>query len=204
MSRNWWSGHKVIDPAEMEARFANEDGMAFLDAVVNEELSKEGQEMLDRVKGVLDSLPAREADFIDLYYFKRLKQTDIATIFKVSQPTVCYRLQRAAHRIRFLLSLPEIEEQALVDAVQENLEDPLDSNIMVLMYHTTCQSEVAKRLGVSQGLVRHRFIRSIGRLSKIEGLEDYVELFQAISTNLNILREVQRPTWGAQVTHILG
>ena len=204
MSRNWWSGHKVIDPAEMEARFANEDGMAFLDSVVNEELSKEGQEMLDRVMGVLDAIPARDADFIDLYYFRRMKQTDIATIFRVSQPTVCYRLQRAACRIRFLLSLPEIQEEDLIQVVHDNLEDPLDAKIMVLMYHTTCQSEVAKRLGVSQGLVRHRFIRSIGRMGKIEGLEDYVELFQAISTNLNILRDVKRPTGGAPVTHILG
>lgn len=204
MSRSWWSGHKVIDPVEMEARFANEDGMAFLDSVVNDELSKEGQEMLDRVMGVLDAIPARDADFIDLYYFKRMKQTDIAAIFRVSQPTVCYRLQRAACRIRFLLSLPDLTEDDIITAVQENLEDPLDANIMVLMYETTCQSEVAKRLGVSQGLVRHRFIRSIGRLGKIEGLEDFVELFTAISTNLNILRDVKRPVGGAQVTHILG
>jgi len=76
---------------------------------------------------------------------------------------------------------------------------------MTLMYQTTCQSEVAKRLDVSQGLVRHRFIRSIARLSRIEGLLPYVEMYRAIATNLNILREVQRPsTWGSQVTRAIG
>lgn len=199
--KGYWSGHKVLDPTELESRFAVEDGLAFLDVTGNEEISDESLEKLDRVKKILDHLPPREADFVELYFFRHLKQTDIASIFRVSQPTVCYRLQRAAARIRFLLDLPEFDEGELLEALEGFLSDPLDVQIMILMYETTCQSEVAKRLGVSQGLVRHRFIRSIERMSVLDGMDKFTSMFQLISENLNILREVQRPSWGQQVTH---
>lgn len=201
--RGWWSGHKVLDPTELESRFSIEDGLAFLDVTGTEEISEESQEQLERVRAVLDHLPPREADFVELYFFRHLKQTDIAVIFRVSQPTVCYRLQRAANRIRFLLSLPPLEPGELENAVKDFLSDPLDVQIMLLMYETTCQSEAAKRLGVSQGLVRHRFIRSIEKMRQAQGMGKYTKLFQHICENLNILREVQRPAWGPRITHAL-
>lgn len=199
----WWSGQKVVDPTELESRYAVEDGMAFMDTIVNEEVSEEGLRKLERVRAVLDQLPPREADFIDLYYFKQIKQTDIAAIFGVSQPTVCYRLQRAAARIQFLLSLPAVEVDAERLRSTGVLDDPIDVDILVLMHKTTCQSEVAKQLGVSQGFVRHRFMRSIAKLRAVAGMEECVALFDMISGNLNILREVQRPTWGAKVARVV-
>jgi len=201
--RGYWSGHKVIDPTELESRFAVEDGLAFLDVTGTEEISDESLEKLEQVKKILDHLPPREADFVELYFFRHLKQTDIASIFRVSQPTVCYRLQRAAARIRFLLDLPEFDDEEMLEALEGFLSDPLDVKIMILMYETTCQSAVAKRLGVSQGLVRHRFIRSIERMADIDGMDKYTTMFKLISENLNILREVQRPSWGQQVTHAI-
>lgn len=201
--RGWWSGHKVIDPSEMEARFATEDGLAFLDATGSEEITDEGLEQLDRVKDVLGLLPEIEADFVECYYIRHMKQTSIAEIFGVSQPTVCYRLQRAADRIRFLLELPDLADNELQIVLEGFLSDELDVKIMLLMYETTCQSEVAKRLGVSQGLVRHRFMKTIRLLSNAEGMEKYHRMFQAIADNLNILREVQRPTWNHKVAYVL-
>jgi len=233
--RGYWSGHKVIEPSELEARFCVEDGLGFLDVTGNETLSEEGAEQLQRVKKVLHLIPNREADFVHLYHFLQLKQTEIADIFRVSQPTVCYRLQRAALRIRFLLSLPELEEGELDAVLNDFLADPLDIKIMLLMAQTTCQSEVAKQLGVSQGLVRHRFIRTIGMMGweqrdtldddgdvitgddgrpvtawfRIEHvdvpawIEKYATMVKAVADNLNILREVQRPTWGPRITHAL-
>lgn len=199
----WWSGHKVLDPSELESRFSNEDSMAFMDAVINESMSEDGEALLDRVKSVVDKLPAREADFIEMYYFRNIKQTDIAAIFGVSQPTVCYRLQRAAARIHFLLSMPTIDSDELRKSVEALLPDDIDVQILLLMYETTCQSEVAKRLGVSQGFVRHRFIRSLEKMRQHENMKVYVELFDLISSNLNILREVQRPNWETKIVRIM-
>ena len=189
-----WSGHHSIDPSNMETRFSQEDGISYMDSIFTEP-NEEDMAQIDRVRSVVDQLPPREADFVDLYYFKKLKQTDIASLFGVSQPTVCYRLARAADRIRFLLSIPRIEENLLLQDMTGFLSDPLDVHIMVLMWKTTCQSEVAKRLNVSQGLVRHRFLRSLGRMRSNARFAKYVAVFDYISANLNILREVQRPAW---------
>jgi DNA-directed RNA polymerase specialized sigma24 family protein len=197
-----WSGHQTIDPQELESRFANEDSMKYIDSIF-EEPTEEAVERVNQIREIMELLPPREADFIDLYFFKRCKQTDIATIFAVSQPTVCYRLQRATARIQFLLNLPSVEEDQMVQDLSQVLSDDLDVKIMVLMHKTTCQSEVAKELDVSQGLVRHRFIRSIEKLRKHKGMEVYVTIFDSISSNLNILREVQRPSWGKRVMHTL-
>ena len=202
--KGWWGGHKVVDPSELEARFSTEEGLGSLDITYNEHMDDEAEAQMEKVRDALGFIPTREADFIDLYVFKKRKQTDIAAIFGVSQPTVSYRLKRAEARIRYLIDLPTLEDGELERVLERVLEDPLDIKIMLLMFETTCQSEAAKQLGVSQGLVRHRFLRAIGKLAKEDGCQKYMELFQYVSDNLNILREVQRPQWNATVTHMLG
>jgi transcriptional regulator len=120
-----------------------------------------------------------------------------------SQPTVCYRLQRAAARIQFLLELPDVSSMDVEAAMRTFLTNEIDVQIMVLMYQTTCQSEAAKRLGISQGKVSHRFIRSLERMRNLEGMTVYVELFDKIASNLNILREVCRSATEEPITHIV-
>jgi len=186
-----WSGHQSVDPFELQMRFSDQEGMNSLESITLHP-SDEDLERLERVKGVLDELPPCEADFVELYFFRNLRQTDIANIFGVSQPTVCYRLKRAAERIQYLLSLPDISMAELSKAMYGFLDDEKDAKIMVLMFETTCQSEVAKRLGESQGLVRHRFIRSIGRMKENGNMDQFVKLFNVVAENLNILREVRR------------
>lgn len=180
MQGGWWSGHKVVDPTELESRFSLEDSLSFME-FPTEELDDESLDQLERVRGILDQLPACEADFIDLYFFRQRKQTDIAEIFGVSQPTVCYRLQRATARAKYLLSLPNVEEDEIKDAMTKVLDDPLDIDVMGLMYETTCQSEVAKRLGVSQGKVRHRFIRAIDRMNQLLQSHGGLEILLAMT-----------------------
>lgn len=190
----------MLDPTELEARFCVEDGLAFMDSIFTEP-TEEAKEKIAQVKAILDELPPREHDFIELYFFRKLKQTDIAEIFDVSQPTVCYRLQRAALRLKFIFNMPKIDADKLEADLTGFLSDPLDVQIMILMWETTCQSEVAKRLGVSQGLVRHRFERSVNRMRPVSRFTVYVRMFDLIATNLNILREVRRTTWGNLVSH---
>jgi len=151
-------------------------------------------QVIDRVRKILDRIPVIEADFIDLYFFRHIRQTDIAAIFGVSQPTVCYRLQRAIQRIKYLLEVPKIEPCALRSDLKRFFTDPLDVEILILMYETTCQSETAKRMNVTQGFVRHRFIRSTQRMSSHPSMHFYGEIFTTVSDNLNLLREVQRST----------
>ena len=140
---NYWGGHLLFDPADLERVFSEEDGLGELPTVW-EELQEDSLVLLDQVKDLLDQLPPREADFIELYFFRRLRQTAIAELFNVSQPTVCYRLQRGAARLRYLVEIPEYNlDQMALDLVP-HISDPIDRRIMVRMVSTTCQSEVAR------------------------------------------------------------
>lgn len=179
--------------------------MEFLHQVLTEEPSEEFFRNIERVREIMRELPLREADFVELYFFNHKTQTDIAEIFKVSQPTVCYRLRRATSRIRFVLSLPDVSTRELKNALTGFLSDPEDVNIMMLMFETTCQSAVAKQLGVTQGKVRHRFMRSTKRMQESENpkMGKIAQIFQAIAKNLNILREVDRPSWDEKVHYVI-
>lgn len=189
MSR--WSVVSNVDPYVLASKYANEDGFGQLETL-SEEPSDLAMEQIEEVKKILHLLPAREADFIELYFFKKLKQTDIAILYKVSQPTVCYRLQRAIERIKYLLAIPHLTQEKIKEGLKPYLKNETDIEIMALMYLTTCQSETAKMLGVTQGLIRHRFLRSIKTLKKEPEAQDYYELFYKLSNNLNILREIHK------------
>ena len=198
-----WPDCRSVDPTELEARYSSSDNLLFLEQVLSEEPSEESFRNLERVREIMEELPSREADFVDLYFFNHKTQTDIAEIYKVSQPTVCYRLARATSRIRFVLSLPDVTEDEMKIALGGFLSDPEDVSIMMLMWETTCQSAVAKTLGVTQGKVRHRFMRSTKRMVDNESMEKYATIFKAISDNLNILREVDRPAWDEKVHFVV-
>lgn len=185
------SYNNTIDPTEIESRFTEEDSLAYIGSIFTEP-STESLEKIERVREIMGDLPPREADFVELYFFKQLRQFDIGTLFGVSQPTVCYRLKRAAKRIKFLLDLPDIDLDVMRYDLSEVLSAELDVDIVILMYQTTCQSEVANQLGVSQGLVRHRFLRSMKIIDQIEGYEVYSRVCHAVIDNLNILREIPR------------
>jgi len=198
-----WADCRTVDPAELESRVSTADNMEFLEQVLCEEPTEESSRNLERVREIMKELPAREADFVELYFFNHKTQTDIAEIFKVSQPTVCYRLQRATARIRFVLDLPDVSPGEMEEALRGFLSDWEDVEIMLLMYETTCQSAVAKRLGVTQGKVRHRFMRSTKRMGENPRMDKYAKIFTAIAENLNILREVERPAWDEKIHYVV-
>ena len=158
---------------------------------------------LEQVREVLDQIPPREADFVELYFFQKLRQTTIAEMFNISQPTVCYRLQRAASRLRYLIDMPTHDLWLMEQDLRGVLTDPKDIQIMIGMVETTCQSEVAKGMGVTQGFVRHRFFRTIERLKKMRDMDQYVRVFEHVAANLNILKETQRSQWNEAVIYVI-
>ena len=195
-----------IDPSELSNRFAspdsepeleddgedtdNEDGIASFLA---------GADYENRISPLLNRIPQREADLIYLYYIQKKRQADIAEIFQVTQAAISYRLDRGLQRIKFLLSIPQATEDELREDLAEIFEE-IDVNILVGMWQTTCQSEVANRLGLTQGRVRHRFFKSVETLKKKADedvkFEPYHKIFSAISSKkFNILREVKLPQW---------
>lgn len=197
-----------VDPSEIANRFP---ATGFREPIFDEETPEEPEDsdsthLLSKynfdthIEPLLTRIPKREADLIDLYYKQKKRQADIAEIFGVTQAAISYRLDRGLQRIRFLLSIPQIDE---ID-IRRDLPDvpfkEIDVDILVGMWETTCQSEVAARLGLTQGRVRHRFFNAVKILDR-RSKEDskflpYYKVFSAIaSKKFNILREVKLPQW---------
>jgi DNA-directed RNA polymerase specialized sigma24 family protein len=177
-----------------------------------------------RIAPLLDRIPEREADLIYLYFIQRKRQADIASIFGVTQAAISYRLDRGIQRIKFLLSIPQVTDEELRHDLPEvfptktacpkcelqvRADCPvckgegkilIDVEILVGMWGTTCQSEVAKKLGLTQGRVRHRFFTAVKVLEKASGENErftpYHRIFSSISNkHFNVLREVKLPQW---------
>lgn len=191
---NYWGSHISLDPADMERMFTFEDTFAGF-PTTDEEMPPERSVKIEEVRHLLEHLPPREADFIELYFFRRVRQTSIADLYNVSQPTVCYRLRRGATRLRYLYNLPEYDIGKMEEDLRSVLTDEQDIRIMLGMVRTTCQSDVASELGVSQGKVRYRFLRTISKLEAMSGMELYVQVFKYVSKNLNMLKNTSRALW---------
>lgn len=205
-----------VNPNELANRFSYTPGEPdeedFLEGESDseyEEIEKLSTEDLDLftgndyetlIKPLLDRIPEREADLITLYFLHKKRQADIAVIFGVTQAAISYRLDRGIQRIKFLLSIPQVTEEELRRDLPFVFPKPVDVDILVGMWETTCQSEVAKSLGRTQGQVRHRFFKAVKTLeaaaAKDPVFEPYCRVFSAIaSKKFNILREVRLPQW---------
>jgi len=203
------SGYVIpVDPAELANRFAAPDPID-----ERERLEREAEEDDDSemdalfssddyetvVLPLLDRIPEREADLIYLYYVCKKRQADIAEIFDVTQAAISYRLDRGIQRIKFLLSIPTVTEEDMRRDLAKIFEQ-IDINILVGMWQTTCQSEVASSLKLTQGRVRHRFFKAVEVLKEAAERDKcfvpYHKIFSSISSkNFNILRAVQLPQW---------
>jgi DNA-directed RNA polymerase specialized sigma24 family protein len=190
----WYDEENTFeDDDEEEDGFSevDEEEMAALVATIDYE---------SQIAPFLDRIPEREADLIYLYFIQHKRQADIATIFGVTQAAISYRLDRGIKRIKFLLDIPQVTEDDLRADLPEVFPDSMDIDILVGMWKTTCQSEVASQLRLTQGRVRHRFFKAVRVLQEAaeqnERLKPYSQIFSKISSKrFNILREVKLPQW---------
>ena len=176
--------------------------------------SVEEQEYTDHMDGLsledispfLHRLPAKEQDLVDLYYFRRKRQKDIAKMFNISQGAVSHRLARARKRLRFLKDMPKVEDRVLMQKLKTAFP-PMDTDIVYHMTKTTCQSLVAKiinekyKLGedslLTQVKVRHKFFKAIDKLKEL-GVSDPIYdriylLTEHIRKGSYLLHEVKLP-----------
>jgi len=210
-----------LDPVELASRFPShydpsedeepEDGEDFCGC--DEDISIEdmqayftdSEDIESKIEPLLERIPEREADLILMYFVHGKRQADIAAIFGVTQAAISYRLDRGIKRIKFLLSIPQVSKDDLLrdlPALFPPHKDGtnIDVDILVGMWETTCQSEVATRLELTQGRVRHRFFKAVkvleGAAQGNERFVPYHSVFSAIaSKKFNILREVKLPQW---------
>lgn len=176
--------HLIIqDPASMSGRFSNRYklGGGFEEEDIDDLIERnfapqEEQNLSNLLEGAsldyssiekyLFRIPPREADLIRLYYRDRMKQEQIAKLFRITQAAVSYRLHRGIRRIQFLRTIPELDKDNFELDFGTKFSDQ-DREILWRMYETTCQSEIAKLMGLTQGHVRHRFFRGLQRIKDL-------------------------------------
>lgn len=173
--------HIVIqDPSDISSRFSNADRLGYdgeseFDDIIERELAPDPKEELEAPGQALDfglierylpRIPPREADLIRLYFRDELKQEQIARVFRITQAAVSYRLHRGKKRIQFLRTIPELDQELFEAELGPKFSEQ-DLQILWLMYETTCQSAIAKRMGLTQGRVRHRFFRALDRIKAL-------------------------------------
>jgi DNA-directed RNA polymerase specialized sigma24 family protein len=184
----------IQDPNNLSTRFSNEDRLGydgpsdFDDIIENRLAPGEEEQIYDEdhhlkldfgaIEPYLPRIPDREADLITLYHRDKMKQEQIAKLFGITQAAVSYRLHRGIKRIQFLRTIPELDHDQFELELGPKFTDQ-DREILWRMYETTCQSEIAKQMKLTQGRVRHRFFRALARIKELisdEAKEKQVEL----------------------------
>ena len=177
------SSHILIqDPNNLSTRFSNKNRLGYsydeeesLDDIIEQNLAPDAEEDLasagqtlnfGNIARYLDRIPPREADLISLYHRDKMKQEQIAKLFNITQAAVSYRLHRGIKRIQFLRTIPEIERDQFEIELGSKFCDQ-DREILWRMYETTCQSEIAKQMNLTQGRVRHRFFRALHKIKDL-------------------------------------
>lgn len=172
------SNHVLVsDPNSLSSRYSNSDRLGYdgdINELIESQLSVESEEAIDGDKRLefdsiahyLKRIPEREADLIELYHKDKMKQEQIGKLFNITQAAVSYRLHRGIRRIQFLRTIPELEHDVFYRELSPSFEKQ-DMEIMWRMYLTTCQSEIAKQMNLTQGRVRHRFFRSLAKLKTL-------------------------------------
>lgn len=197
------NSHSVLKPMdfmEMDSRFSNESAIRYGE-FLNETVGFED------IRPLLNRLPAREYDLVELYCVYRKNQKDIAKMFGVTQGAISSRLARAKKRLIFLRNLPKITEEE-IDQDLSKLFEETELEIIKFMMQTTCQSKTAQLLNekfnyadekkkMTQVKVRHRFEKCLNKLdeeskSHLE-FKKYFHLLKYIKKNLYLLHEVLLP-----------
>lgn len=176
------SAHVLIsDPNNLSTRYSNSDRLGYdgteqdLSDLIEQHLAPKAEEDLisdgrmlefSSISGYLKRIPEREADLIELYHKDKMKQEQIAKLFGITQAAVSYRLHRGIRRIQFLRTIPELDDGLFQVELSQSFESQ-DLEILWRMYVTTCQSEIAKQMGLTQGRVRHRFFRALQKLKDL-------------------------------------
>ncbi len=168
------SNHLVVsDPSAISSRFSESNAIGWdedfdIDDVIDNNLIAAPYDDDDQddqnfdyqsIEKHLSRIPAREADLITLYYHNRMKQEQIAKVFSTTQAAISYRINRGIKRIRFLKTIPDLDYDLMIKELSPHFNNQ-DLEILWRMNITTCQSEIAKQLNLTQGRVRHRFIRA--------------------------------------------
>jgi predicted transcriptional regulator len=111
----------------------------------------------------LSCLPEIERSVLSMV-IEGKSQVHIAGQLRVSQPTVSYRIGKAVSRIKFNQSIPDLSQVEIAQVMQEHSVKKEDQHAVVAFLFSKSQVEAGRKVGRSQGWVRHRILRVIDKL----------------------------------------
>lgn len=179
----------AVELAEAEAEAAEQVAAEFLRDALREEQAKRAE---DAVHGHLAMVPEREALAITLSAgldgHRPHYQAEIARyIGAASQQATSYTIKRARARLRYVMTRPEIDPEALAQVLSgDELETVRE------VYATASFAAVARRRcpGATTRTLATRVRRTFGRaIAKVEraGLEEQVAALRHLLANMGTL-----------------
>jgi predicted transcriptional regulator len=179
-------------PAERSPWYSDEDETDHDTDSVAEHHAREAQ--VDRLRSLLDRIPARDAYIFSLAYERGMTQTQIAELLGVSQPAVHYRLQYARWRLAFLVHWPGAELTAA--DIQRALESYFDGRTIRMLcsfFRSSCHSVTAAEFDLSPGCAETRIATALEIMAdlvpKHPELEPYLRAFRELIANRGVLHE---------------
>lgn len=142
----------------------------------------------------LRRLPSEEYDFLVLFYLDSVPQRSIGKLFGITQRAVSYRISRAVERLRFLVSIADVDEETMQHDLIAVFADEEAVDIVLRVYRSTNLSEVQRQTGQTFFYVRSRFCSIIERLEQLDTTEmdvEQPELAGRLESYLRVLRLVQ-------------
>jgi len=195
----------ALDHHELAIRFGGEDPQLrqLIEGPDPEpsELAGDREGQLEELLNLMELLPAKEYEMVRMFYFEQKLQDHIAYIHGCTQAAVSYRIGRAIERLKFLAALPKLPDDEIEALLTPHFGEA-DLAVLMTYRHTASQSKSADQLGISQGRVRHRLIKSVARLEEIAKADptfkEVAKLFCMLRDHPNVLFEVQLPQWQHQ------
>lgn len=146
-----------------------------------------------KVKELLPRIPPVERDVIELYFVLGKKQEVIARMLGLSQQAVSHRLHAAYRRIVFMLYQPQVDAAQMKKDLLALVPNPFTVDVLCDFAKTSSQTLTARRLKVPQQRVCWHLNAGLRTLHDSPLALDaafYVQYFQQLRSNRNILREV--------------
>jgi hypothetical protein len=156
---------------------------------------------VEQVRGfrpILSFLNEKDRDILYLIFVSRKKQKDVQRILGRSQPSLCYdikRIRRRLHFIFYLHSVFDIFVGFLGKSGMDGSFEPVELDVLTMMFYTTSFTMTAKALRMRKVRVRAVFDRCLRKMEDMEAWEVY-EIFVVIRSNLNIIRRTYGPPGG--------
>jgi len=114
----------------------------------------------------LSYLPELEQEIFFLVFVRGKRQTDVAELLGVSQPTVSYRSSRILDKLAYLLVLMSVDVKSLVADL--DFLKLREQEILMDLLELVNQEMTGRRHGVGQSSVKWIFLKTLRRLRKRE------------------------------------